>query len=203
MPDADVLSISPSGEMAISLQHRFKRPWESTGTLAQIPLTGGVPREILARVKHADWAPDGRGLAIVRAMGGRERLEFPVGNLLYESDGFMIIPRVAPNGDRVAFLERAGGQESVVIVSAAGERTIVAARQNDATGLAWSASGSELVFTVVRNGRYDAACCCARPRPAGRDTNGRRMEAARHLARGARVTLPRPQTLECHGRYGR
>jgi DNA-binding winged helix-turn-helix (wHTH) protein len=150
--DADVLSIARSGEVAISIRRRFRSAWESTGTLARIPLTGGVPHEILTGVSDADWAPDGKNLAIVRAMGGRDCLEFPVGNVLYQSGGFMVVPRVAPNGDRVAFLERAGGQESVVIVSAAGERTIVAAGQNAATGLAWSASGRELVFTVVKNG---------------------------------------------------
>ena len=97
-------------------------------------------------------APDGKRLAIIRAMGGRDRLEFPVGNVLYQSDGFMIVPRVAPNGGRVAFLERVDGQESVVIVSAAGEKRIVAAGQNTTTGLALSAYGRDLVFTVVKNG---------------------------------------------------
>jgi hypothetical protein len=47
------------------------------GTLGQVPLTGGSPRQIAEKVEWADWAPDGKTLAIVRditkyqAHGGR------------------------------------------------------------------------------------------------------------------------------------
>ena len=68
------------------------------GTLGQVPLTGGSPRQIAENVDWADWAPDGKTLAIVRDMGGKQRLEFPVGHVLYETDGWISHPRVSPKG---------------------------------------------------------------------------------------------------------
>ena len=44
LPDADVLAIAPSGEMAIALNRRFNN-WVSSGVLARAPLVGGSPRE--------------------------------------------------------------------------------------------------------------------------------------------------------------
>ena len=35
------------------------------GTLARVPLAGGMPREIADSVVHADWMPNGTDLAIV------------------------------------------------------------------------------------------------------------------------------------------
>ena len=77
----------------------------SLGTLAQVPLTGGSPRQIAENVLGADWAPDGKTLAIVRDMGGTQRLEFPVGHMLYETDGWISHPRISPKGDHIAFLD--------------------------------------------------------------------------------------------------
>jgi DNA-binding winged helix-turn-helix (wHTH) protein/dipeptidyl aminopeptidase/acylaminoacyl peptidase len=150
--NADVLSISSSGEMAVSLGRRVDRLWESNGTLAVVPLAGGAPREVAGGVKDADWAPDGERLAVVRRTGGRDRLEFPIDHLLYESDGYIIRPRVSRNADSVAFLERAAGKESVVIVNAAGEKKTLARSEGAGTGLAWSMSGEELAYTVVKGG---------------------------------------------------
>ena len=71
-------ALSTTGEMALSIPAR--RGWEYDGTLARASLGGGAPREVLENVKEADWAPDGRTQAIVRdVVGGRQRLEFPVG----------------------------------------------------------------------------------------------------------------------------
>ena len=150
--DGDILSISPSGEMAISLGRRFKRFWESSGKLARLSLAGGAPREVLDRVNDADWSPDGTSLAVVRRGKRRDRLEFPIGKVLYESQGFIIYPRVSRQGDAIAFLERWSGDESVGIVNLAGEKKTLASGQNNETGLAWSASGEEICFTVAKAG---------------------------------------------------
>ena len=75
------------------------------GTLAQAPLEGGAPREVARDVLFADWAPDGKDLAVVRLSAGKTVLEFPIGKKLYETDGFVTYPRVSPQGDRVAFLD--------------------------------------------------------------------------------------------------
>ena len=52
-----------------------------------MPINGGDPREILEGVQFADWSPDGKQLAIVRDMGGKNRLEFPIGKVIHETPG--------------------------------------------------------------------------------------------------------------------
>ena len=149
---ADVLSISSSGEMAISLGRRFSREWESSGTLARVSLGGGTPREVLANVKDADWSPDGAQLAIVRRAGVSDTLEFPAGRPIYDVQGFIMRPRVSPRDGGVAFLQRRSGEESVELVLQNGTRRTLAPGANDATGLAWSPDGAEVLFTVTSRG---------------------------------------------------
>jgi len=86
---ADVLAVSSSGEMALSLGSRPVAQFLYSGILARVPLVGGAPREILENVEWADWSPDGSALAIVRQEQGRHRLEFPPGKVLYEADGWI------------------------------------------------------------------------------------------------------------------
>ena len=67
---------------------------------------GGAPREILEGVSGADWGPDGESMAVVRAVGGKFRLEFPVGTVLYETDKRPpMMPRVSADGKLVAFFD--------------------------------------------------------------------------------------------------
>ncbi|MGB3564621.1 MAG: hypothetical protein WBC09_16345, partial [Thermoanaerobaculia bacterium] len=143
---ADLLSISPTGEMAISLGRRFTVGWETSGTLARVPLEGGAPREILEGVHEADWGPDGQSLAVARLVGGRYQLEYPIGEVLYETDGWIGDVRVAPGGDLVAFMDhpvRGDNVGSVAVVDREGEVQSfpdVSMPQ----GLAWSPAGDEI-----------------------------------------------------------
>ncbi len=100
-----LLSVSPTGEMAVSLNSHRTGTWVNVGTLASAPLAGGAPREVLENVQWADWSPDGSTLAVVRDVGGRNRLEYPVGKVLYETGGWISHPRISPKGDMVAFLD--------------------------------------------------------------------------------------------------
>ena len=101
---AGILAISSTGEMAISLGCQ-NRGDPCFGTLARAPLGGGAPREVLDNVGSADWSPDGKELAVIHVVDGRDRIEYPIGKVLFESDGLMSSVRVSPKGDLVAFLE--------------------------------------------------------------------------------------------------
>ena len=100
-----LLAISSTGEMAVSMDSRPSGVYAQVGTLARVPLNGGSPRPVLENVQWADWSPDGSNLAIVRDVGGRNRLEFPIGKVLYETSGWISHPRVSRKGDLVAFLD--------------------------------------------------------------------------------------------------
>jgi Tol biopolymer transport system component len=142
LPPADVLSISSAGEMAISLDRHYLAGYESTGTLARVSLGGGAPRPILENVQDADWAPDGKSLAVAHHAGSLLRLEYPIGKAIYTTAGWVSNVRVSPDGRMVAFIdhpERGDNNGRVKVVDANGKVRMEGPFA--ATGLAWSPRG--------------------------------------------------------------
>ena len=144
LPPADILSISSTGEMAVLLRPNDAGPDNYAGTLARVPIGGGAPREILEDVQGADWSPDGKELAVVRKIGERRRLEYPIGKSLYEAE-MISSPRVSPRGDLVAFYERRDGVQHLCTIDRSGKRKTVASNVGGWT-LAWSPSGDEVWY---------------------------------------------------------
>jgi Tol biopolymer transport system component len=155
LPPADVLAISGSGEMAISLSRRYAAGFESTGTLARAPLAGGAPRELMEQVQDADWGPDGLSLAVSRISGGQGVLEFPIGHVLYRCAGWIGSVRVSPRGDRIAFSEHPSRGDSagrISVVDLAGKRTFISEPMNALGGLVWAPGGTEIWFSGAKTG---------------------------------------------------
>ncbi|HEY6138045.1 MAG TPA: hypothetical protein VI670_09810, partial [Thermoanaerobaculia bacterium] len=145
VPEAEVLAIARTTEMAVLLRRdRVTR----LGTLARIPLAGGVPREVAEQVLSADWSPDGASLVAVRSAGGRYLLESPLGRVRYETPHQIDYVRVAPDG-RMAFFELYDGKSDLVVLAPGAARPATIARgwRHGANGLAWSADGKELWLT--------------------------------------------------------
>ena len=154
LPDAEILSISPTGMMAISLGRRWAGRFLWSGTLAQVSILGGAPREIEDDIQEADWGPDGE-LSIVRTVSGKHRLEYPMNTILYETAGWISHARISPDGSRIAFIDHPvpgddGG--SVVVVDRDGRTTVLSAGWITAYGLAWPKHGKEVWFTATRAG---------------------------------------------------
>ncbi len=152
---ADVLAVSSLGEMALSLGSHPVAQFLYSGTLARVPLVGGAPREILEDVEWADWSPDGSNLAIVRQEQGRHRLEFPLGKVLYQADGWIGHIRISSKADMVAFIDHPqlgddGG--AVAMVDLAGKKTTLSTGWDSIQGIAWSPGGEEIWFTATRTG---------------------------------------------------
>jgi hypothetical protein len=153
--NADILAISSTGEMAILLNRQYLGHFTNRGTLARVPLSGGTPRELLEDVVYADWAPDGQSLAVVRYVNSRSRLEFPVGKVLYETDGWISHMRISPKGDFVAFLDHEvqwDDRGRVMVVDQSGSTKKLSEEWSREQGLAWSAGGDEIWFTAARGG---------------------------------------------------
>jgi serine/threonine protein kinase/Tol biopolymer transport system component len=153
---AELLGVSATGEMALSLGSHPIGTWVNLGTLARAPLAGGAPRPVLEDVESADWSPDGSSLAVVRNVGGRERLEFPIGKVVYEtSGGWISYPRVSPKGDAIAFIDHPNQGDdggSVAVVDLAGKKTKLTRDWYGTGGLAWAPSGQEVWFTASELG---------------------------------------------------
>ncbi len=155
LPRTQLMSISSNGELAILLNSQAIGTWVNSGTLARAPLVGGAPREVLERVQWADWSPDGSNLAVVRDLEGQNRLEFPVGKVLYGTGGWIGHPRVSPRGDKVAFIDHPiQGDDSgvITVIDANGKKAALTDVWYTVQGLAWSADGSEIWFTASRTG---------------------------------------------------
>ncbi|HJW13247.1 MAG TPA: protein kinase, partial [Thermoanaerobaculia bacterium] len=154
-PDADIFSISRSGEMAVLLGQNSRRP-----TLARVPLTGGVPREVLEGIRYsnADWGPDGKSLAVARSAGGRFRLEYPAVKVLFESDSIITAPRFSHDGREIAFLQSEDAGTSVAVIEASGGKPrVLSTGWFAAAGVpAWTPDGREVWFTASRAGQLSA-----------------------------------------------
>ena len=150
-----LLSISSKGEMAVLTNPSFVHQRLFVGTLAQVSLGSTAPREILEGVRQADWSPDGSDLAIIRMVDGKDRLEFPIGKVLYETAGYLSDLRVSPRGDRIALFEHPrqwDDRGSVIVVDREGKRTFLSGDYWGEEGLAWSQTGDEVLFTASTAG---------------------------------------------------
>ncbi|HJV22979.1 MAG TPA: protein kinase [Holophagaceae bacterium] len=160
LPDCEILAISSTGQMAVSLEPHWAGRFIWAGTLAQVPLLGaGSPRELLEDVQWADWSPDGSALAIIRSVGGKTRLEYPIGKVLYETAGWISHLRVSPKGDRIAFLDHplhGDDSGSVRWVGQDGRVETLSEGWITAYGLAWAPEGDRILFTATRVGNAAA-----------------------------------------------
>ncbi len=156
LPSANLLAISPGGEIAVQLAPKTAvTSFALIGTLARVPLSGGAPKEILTDVTYADWAPGRSDLAVVHRVAGKERLEYPIGKVLYETAGWIQGPRFSPDGKRIAFIDHPGnGDDGAIAVAEAvsGKKTDLASGWATVQGLAWGPGGREVWFTAAREG---------------------------------------------------
>ncbi len=151
----DLLAVSAMGDLAVLQPAEPKFMTGMTGTLGQVPLTGGIPRQVTENVDWADWSPDGKTLAIVHDLAGKERLEFPLGHVLYETSGWISHLRVSPNGRQLAFLDHPildDDEGDVSVVDLDGRRTILSTGWECGEGLAWSPNGKEVWFSATHAG---------------------------------------------------
>ncbi len=163
--NAQVLSISSGGEMAVALNPK-PFGFVSYAVLAKMRLTGGEPREILGDVQWADWHPsknadssfsDEKLVAVVRARDGKSCLEFPVGNVIHQTAGWLGRPRFSPDGKKIAVIEHPlwGDDRGFVICLDLEDETNTPKRlikdiRISIQGLAWAKD--EIWFTASQQG---------------------------------------------------
>src|ERR1035438_407081 len=114
-------------------------------------------------------------------MGGKNRLEFPIGKVIHETPGWISHPRVSPDGERVAFVEHPQvGDDSggIHVVDREGKDKVLSDGYLSAWGLAWAPGGKEVWFTGAVN-----------------EGNGRSLDAVT-LGGSHRIVARVPATLE-------
>jgi len=157
---AGILAIPKGEEYAVALRRQSLRGYVNAGTLALVRPDGEVVREIMEDVQWADWpAGGGEGAAVVRDVGGMNRLECPPGHTLFETSGWISHPRFSPGGEAIAFLDHpipADDRGAVAVVGRDGKVFRPSEDWGSLQGLAWSARGDEIWFTASREGNARA-----------------------------------------------
>jgi dipeptidyl aminopeptidase/acylaminoacyl peptidase len=158
-PGMGLLAVSRTGNLALLLDRQPERGWDYVGTLAEMPIGGGAPRAKLDGVHYADYGPDGTTLAVVTDQGGSYRLEYPIGNVLYRTTGWIGQPRVSADGNRIAFCDHpwpADDRGRVAVVDKQGTLTVLSDGWSSLQGLSWSAGSDEVWFTGSKTGSIHA-----------------------------------------------
>jgi len=151
---ADIVSISSKGELALVANRVFLNAYAQPGTLQRATL-GGASRDILESVQGADWMPDGSSLAVSHYVDNKFKLEFPIGNVVYETSGWITDPRVSPDGRSIAFLDHpvlGDDRGTAAIIDASGKKRTISGDCESTQGLAWSPKGDEVWFTCSQKG---------------------------------------------------
>jgi Tol biopolymer transport system component len=149
-PNTHLLSISSKGELAVLTNVSLIGQRLFKGTLARMTVEGS-PRPWMENVREADWSQDGTTLAIVHDEGSKDRLEYPIGTVLYETAGYVSDPRVSPDGTRVAFMDhqsRFDDRGWVKVVDRDKTVRTLAGEFWGEEGLAWSPDGTTVFFAA-------------------------------------------------------
>jgi serine/threonine protein kinase/Tol biopolymer transport system component len=151
LPPATLLALSSGGDLELAVDPLQESNFFS-GTMAQAQMAGGTPRAQDKEVIAADYAPDGKTLALVRKANRKVQLEYPEGKVLYTTAGYLDYVRVSPDGKQVAFLEHpvyGDDRGWVAVVDDAGNHKQLTREYPGAQGLAWSRNGEEVWFTAA------------------------------------------------------
>ncbi len=167
-----------------------------SNVLVRSPLAGGTEKALLGGVSSADATPDGNLIAAVHAPGDGTglRVEFPLGTVLgrVNQPGTL---RISPSGREVAVVEHPLNGDDAGIVhlfGPGGEHRVLGERWGSLEGLAWSATGKDILVTAAREGADTSLYAISRDTGKVRlllSTGGRLV--IRDVARDGRMLLER------------
>jgi Tol biopolymer transport system component len=149
LPESRLLAVSSKGDLAI-LEGPFTP--DGFGTLARTSITGGQPRQLLENVRLADWSPDAMEMAVVRAVDGKYRLEYPVGKVLADFPFAPFAIRISPDGQRVAYANYTMGTRIGLFILDRSGKVLdlgpisVESSELDVAPLCWTPDGREVWF---------------------------------------------------------
>lgn len=155
LPGAHLLAAGPNGDLAVGVGARYRGYFQFQGTLARASLSGGAPRELLGETSAADIGPDGT-MAVVRRVGGRDRVEWPAGRVVFEGSaaGWLGDLRISPDGRRIAFLVHpvvGDNLGSLYVADRGGSARRLGEEWVGIQGTAWEHDGREIWFAASRS----------------------------------------------------
>ena len=172
-----MLGIADNGDMAVILKRHFLASWLQRGTLARMPLEGGAPRPILEDVYEADITRDGKDFAVVRRERGKQRLEFPIGKVLFETSGWITDVRISPDRRRwpSSSIPVPDDRGIIALTDKQGNLRRLTPSYSTGRSLCWTPDGKEIWYTASLEGEdpgmyavtlraeRSAPCCVRQP----------------------------------------
>jgi hypothetical protein len=153
LPSADVLAVSPRGDVAANVGLRYVDHQSAQGTLTLVAPTGGTSRPIANDIQDADFVPGGDAIAVVRATDAGYRIESPIGTAL-ATEPWATHVRVSPDATQLAYLRHPHSNddagELVVVDLATRASRVLSTGWASLAGLVWDPSGRALWFTASR-----------------------------------------------------
>ena len=140
--DYALLSVSVNGDLALL----------KDGVVSSVPFSGGAPRPLVDHAIDADWAPDGRSLAVIRRTGSMNVVEYPAGHAIYTTANAIGSPRVSPDGESIAVFEYDAEKRSLILLRKSGQHRVLSAGWIYASRVAWTPDGREVWFSATRSG---------------------------------------------------
>jgi len=121
------------------------------GALGRGTIAGGAPKAEIESVIAADYAPDGRSLAIIRVMVGERltQVEYLIGTVVHRG-AWQSDLRFSRDGRHLAFIDHdnpADDRGTAVIVRASGEKVATGPVRASHRGLVWNPSSDEVWTT--------------------------------------------------------
>ena len=149
--DMTLVSISRTGELALLSSSGTMNI--AGGKLFRAPMNGSDPSFVDQGIMTAEWSHDGAKLALVRAVKGRNQIEYPAGNVIYSTSGWVSNLRFSPVSEALAFVEHPVRHDDAghVRLIAAGATSLLGGDWVNISGLAWHSSGKEMWFTASRD----------------------------------------------------
>jgi len=149
--DLTLASVSRSGELALLSSGGTMNI--GGGKLFRVPMNGSDPSFVDQAIMTAEWSRDGAKLALVRAANGQNQVEYPAGNTIYRTSGWVSNLRISPLPDSIAFVEHPIRHDDAgrVRLISAGESKALGGDWASISGLVWNPSGGEIWFTASRD----------------------------------------------------
>jgi Tol biopolymer transport system component len=149
---ARLAAVSPkTGELAVLLGSESIGINWVRGTLARVPATGGVPRELAEHVAWADWTGSG-DLAVARRDAAKMWIERPLGKTVWSGPGWISDLRCSPDGEHLAFIHHPTNDRSQIVVldrSNAAHVILTSPPEPPVLwSLAWMSNGKGVRFTA-------------------------------------------------------
>lgn len=153
LSDLSLSSVSPGGELALL---QFGGTMNiAGGTLFRVNMNASARSYVDRGIMTAEWTRDGKQLIVVRAIDGRNQLEYPAGNVVYRTVGWLSNVRTAPASEAVAFVEhpvRHDDSGRIMLFESGRDVRALTGNWTSVAGLAWHPSRKEIWFTAARDG---------------------------------------------------